>query len=155
MRDARLLESALARPMQLLNYGKPDYFDLAACYAYGLVKNHPFLDGNKRVGFAVSIIFLRANGYRAIATETDAILQTLALARRTERDRLRRLVKKSHSQKPAGQMISRIHVEKTGMCLHLVCVWELTEDGVVADGLEEGHGHAEEGVDEAGGMADV
>jgi death-on-curing protein len=55
-------------------------FDLAASYAYGLVKNHPFIDGNKRIGFAVAALFLELNGRRFVATEVDVVLRTLALA---------------------------------------------------------------------------
>jgi len=80
IRDEGLLDSALARPQNLLAYGKPTLFDLAASYGYGLVKNHPFIDGNKRTGFIVAILFLELNGRRFHATEADATVQTLALA---------------------------------------------------------------------------
>ncbi|MDA1092140.1 MAG: type II toxin-antitoxin system death-on-curing family toxin [Acidobacteria bacterium] len=80
IRDNGLLESALARPKNLLAYGKPDVFDLAASYGAGLVKNHPFVDGNKRTGFAVAVLFLELNGYRFEAGEADATVRTLALA---------------------------------------------------------------------------
>jgi death-on-curing protein len=80
LRDEGLLESALARPQQLFAYGKPSLFDLAAAYAFGLVRNHPFLDGNKRIGFTTAVVFLELNGYRFAASEVDATIQTLALA---------------------------------------------------------------------------
>ena len=80
IRDEAMLESALARPRNLIAYGKPSLFDLAACYAFGLVKNHPFLDGNKRIGFAVAVLFLELNGGRFTASEVDVVLRTLALA---------------------------------------------------------------------------
>ena len=80
IRDGGLLESALARPENLFAYGKPTIFDLAASYGFGLVKNHPFLDGNKRIGFAVAVLFLEINGWRFQATEADATVRTLALA---------------------------------------------------------------------------
>jgi death on curing protein len=80
IRDAGLLESALARPENLFSYGRPTVFDLAASYGFGLVKNHPFVDGNKRIGFTVAIMFLELNGYRFNATEADATVRTLALA---------------------------------------------------------------------------
>jgi len=80
LRDENLLESALARPQQLLHYGKPNLFELAAAYAAGIVKNYPFLDGNKRTGFMLGAGFLERNGYEFFATEVDAVLQTLALA---------------------------------------------------------------------------
>ena len=80
VRDEGLLESALNRPRQVFAYSKPTLFDLAASYAFGLVKNHPFLDGNKRAGFVVAVTFLELNGRRFGASEVDAALQTLALA---------------------------------------------------------------------------
>ena len=82
LRDAWLLDSALARPNQLFAYGKPTAFELAAAYAYGLIRNHPFLDGNKRIGFTAAIAFLELNGWRFTASEADAALKTLALAAR-------------------------------------------------------------------------
>lgn len=80
IRDEGLLDSALARPRHRFDYGKTDVTELAAAYAYGLVKNHPFLDGNKRIGFAVAVLFLELNGHEFVATEVDAVIQTLALA---------------------------------------------------------------------------
>lgn len=80
VRDEGMLASALARPQNLFAYGQPSAFDLAASYGFGLVKNHAFVDGNKRTGFAVATLFLELNGYRFQATEADATVQTLALA---------------------------------------------------------------------------
>jgi death-on-curing protein len=80
LRDEGLLDSALARPQQLFAYSKPDIFALAGAYAFGLERNHPFLDGNKRIGFTVSVLFLELNGCCVTATEADATLTTLALA---------------------------------------------------------------------------
>lgn len=80
IRDEGLLDSALGRPPQLLNYGQPTLFDLAACYAHGIVKNHPFLDGNKRAGFMAAYTFLGVNGFQLEAPEEQAVLHTLALA---------------------------------------------------------------------------
>ena len=82
VRDPGLLDSALARPRQLFAYRKPSLFDLAAADAFGLVRNHPFLDGNKRIGFTTAIIFLELNGYRFTASEVEATVKTLALAAR-------------------------------------------------------------------------
>lgn len=82
IRDEGLLESALARALQLHSFGDPSLFELAAAYAYGLVRNHPFLDGNKRTAFTTSILFLELNGYHFKATEAKATLKTLALAAR-------------------------------------------------------------------------
>ncbi len=80
VRDAGLLDSGLARPENLSAYGEPTIFDLAAAYAFGVVKNHPFVDGNKRTGFTIAVIFLEMNGQRFGASEVDATIQTLALA---------------------------------------------------------------------------
>src|ERR1022692_3988018 len=80
LRDAGLLDSALARPQQLFAYGKPSISELAAAYAYGLVRNHPFLDGNKRIGFATAVVFLEINNQHFVASEADSVLKTLALA---------------------------------------------------------------------------
>lgn len=80
LRDEALLASAMARPGQLHAYGTPTRFDLAASYAFGLVKNHPFVDGNKRIGFTTAVLFLELNGVRFEAPEVEAIVQTLALA---------------------------------------------------------------------------
>jgi death-on-curing protein len=80
IRDENMLDSALARPQHLFAYGKPNLFDLAASYGFGLVKNHPFVDGNKRIGFTVAVLFLELNRYRFLAPEADAVVRTLALA---------------------------------------------------------------------------
>jgi len=80
MRDEALLDSALGKPLNLFAYGKPSLFDLAASYGYGIIKNHPFVDGNKRTGFIVAVVFLELNGYAFHASEVDATLKTLALA---------------------------------------------------------------------------
>ncbi len=80
MRDEGLLESALHRPQQLFSYGEPTLFELAAAYAVGIVKNHPFLDGNKRSGFLTAYIFLEANGISFSAPEEEVVVQTVALA---------------------------------------------------------------------------
>jgi len=80
IRDEGLLDSALGKPENLFAYGTPTIFDLAASYGFGLVKNHPFIDGNKRVGFIVAVLFLELNGYRFQSTEAEAAVRTLALA---------------------------------------------------------------------------
>lgn len=73
VRDEGLLDSALARARNLSSYGDPTIFDLAAAYAYGIVRNHPFVDGNKRTGFMVAYTFLRLNGYQLRAEEVEAV----------------------------------------------------------------------------------
>ncbi|MEI8234045.1 MAG: type II toxin-antitoxin system death-on-curing family toxin [Verrucomicrobiota bacterium] len=80
IRDGGLLDSALTRPENLFAYGQPTVSELAAAYAFGLVKNHPFVDGNKRIGFAIGALFLQINGCMLTASEVDAVVQTLALA---------------------------------------------------------------------------
>ena len=106
VRDAGLLDSALARPRNLAHYGAPDgsehppaddirrpppegyessgqatlTHELAAAYAFGLVKNHPFVDGNKRSAFVATELFLVLNGWRLTATDADCVLTMLALA---------------------------------------------------------------------------
>ena len=73
VRDEGLLESALARPMNMLAYGSPSLAELAAGYGFGLAKNHPFLDGNKRIALAALAVFLDVNGYELIAAQVDAV----------------------------------------------------------------------------------
>jgi len=81
LRDAGLLKSALARPEQLLAYGKKaEIIDMAAAYTSGIVKNHPFIDGNKRTGFVIGVLFLELNGLRFIASDIAAADAVLALA---------------------------------------------------------------------------
>jgi death-on-curing protein len=80
VRDEGLLDSALGKPENRFAHGTPTLFDLAASYGFGLVKNHPFIDGNKRAGFTVAVVFLELNGYRFQATEAEAAVRTLALA---------------------------------------------------------------------------
>ncbi len=74
-------QSALARPHQHYAYAEtPDIIDMATAYTAGIVGNHPFVDGNKRTGFVVGILFLELNGYRFTATEEDAAQAILELA---------------------------------------------------------------------------
>ncbi len=82
VRDEGLLLSALARPQQRWCYGNspPDILALAASYAFGISKNHPFLDGNKRTAFVVFRLFLKWNGYEIFATKAERYIQMLALA---------------------------------------------------------------------------
>lgn len=80
VREEGLLESALARPQQLFTYESPTLFAMAAAYAHVIVKNHPFLDGNKRAGLMAAYLFLGANGLELDAPEEEAVVQTLALA---------------------------------------------------------------------------
>ena len=83
MRDEGLLDSALARPLNLAAYGEPDIAALAASYGFGLAKNHAFVDGNKRAAFLAVGLFLAINGYRLVATQADATLTMLDVAAST------------------------------------------------------------------------
>jgi death on curing protein len=80
VRDEGMFLSALARAENLANYGKPDFADLAASYGFGIAKNHPFLDGNKRTAFVSVELFLMLNGCKLTATDSDCILTMLAVA---------------------------------------------------------------------------
>jgi len=79
-RDITLLQSALARPLNLSGYEKPDIADLAACYGYGIAKNHPFNDGNKRTAFVVTELFLLMNDHALSADDTACVLTMLQVA---------------------------------------------------------------------------
>ena len=80
VRDANMLESAMARPLNLVAYGDPDAADLAASYAYGIARNHPFVDGNKRTAAVVSETFLMLNGYRLACDDVALVVTFLSLA---------------------------------------------------------------------------
>ncbi len=80
LRDPGLLESALARPLNRAGYGDPDIAELAALYAISIVKNHPFIDGNKRTGFAALVTFLELNGVDFDPPDVEAVMTVLALA---------------------------------------------------------------------------
>jgi len=80
LRDRGLLESALARPRNLAAYGEPDAAALAAAYAFGIARNHPFVDGNKRTAFVVMETFLELSGSALSADDADCVTTMLALA---------------------------------------------------------------------------
>lgn len=81
VRDENVLESALARPQQKWHYSEHiDLPMLAAAYAFGLVKNHPYRDGNKRIGFLAMVTFLGINGQDVSATDAEVVAEILALA---------------------------------------------------------------------------
>lgn len=80
VRDLGLLDSALARPRNAWSYGQSDLVALAALYAAGIMRNHPFADGNKRTGFLAAYAFLYVNGIEVVASEAEVIVQCLALA---------------------------------------------------------------------------
>lgn len=80
LRDPGLLQSALARPLQLTAYSEPDLAALAAAYGYGIARNHPFADGNKRSAFTVTELFLALNGYFLAADDYACVITVLRLA---------------------------------------------------------------------------
>ena len=82
LRDEHALDTSLGRPLQHFSYAEPEptVFELAAIYCSGLVKSHPFMDGNKRTGFMAAYSFLGINHYQLEASEEEAALQILALA---------------------------------------------------------------------------
>lgn len=80
LRDRGMLESALARPQQKAAYGEPDLANLAAAYAFGIARNHPFVDGNKRVAFVALELFLRINGFELVADDRACLAVMLDLA---------------------------------------------------------------------------
>jgi death-on-curing protein len=99
LRDEGLLESALARPVNLAACGSPEVWDLAAAYGVGLAKNHAFVDGNKRAAFLAVGLFLALNGYRLTAPQADATLTMLAVvAGQMDEDTFSRWLRQ-HSQK--------------------------------------------------------
>ncbi len=80
LRDITLVQSALARPRNLAAYGDPDVAALAAAYAYGLARNHGFLDGNKRTAFVAALVFLLANGWNLTASDFESVEIMLSVA---------------------------------------------------------------------------
>ena len=80
VRDAGLLDSALGRPQNLAAYETPDAAALAAAYGWGISRNHPFIDGNKRTGFVAAELFLSLNGYELTATDADCVITMLNVA---------------------------------------------------------------------------
>ncbi|GAC1630777.1 MAG: type II toxin-antitoxin system death-on-curing family toxin [Nevskia sp.] len=80
IRDEGLLDSALARPKNKHAYGEEDFFALAAAYAYGIARNHPFVDANKRTGLHVALLFLRLNGVPTPAPSIEMVEHMVQLA---------------------------------------------------------------------------
>lgn len=83
VRDGGLLDSALARPRNKAAYKNAKAADLAAAYGYGLIRNHPFVDGNKRIALVMAELFLALNGYELTAADTDCLQTFLLLAEGT------------------------------------------------------------------------
>lgn len=80
LRDAAALESAVARPRNLATHGKPSVCELASACAFGICRNHPFVDGNKRTSFVAAAVFLELNGREVVADEAEVVETILALA---------------------------------------------------------------------------
>lgn len=80
IRDRNMLESVMARPLNLVAYGEPDIAELAAAYAYGIARNHPFVDGNKRTAAVVSETFLVLNGHALTCDDVELVTTFLELA---------------------------------------------------------------------------
>ena len=80
VRDRGLLKSTLARPLNLNMYELADVAAVAACYAAGIIRNHPFIDGNKRTGFVALELFLVLNGYELTASDMECVMSMLAVA---------------------------------------------------------------------------
>jgi death-on-curing protein len=80
VRDVGLLRSALARPRNRAAYADADAFDLAAAYAFGVTKNHPFVDGNKRTAFVAAVVFLLDNGQELHTADADVVRAVVALS---------------------------------------------------------------------------
>ncbi len=80
VRDEGMLESALARPVSQHGYGETDICRLAAAYAFGIIRNQPFVDGNKRTGFLAAYVFLKINGVDLVADEVETTTAVMALA---------------------------------------------------------------------------
>ena len=105
IRDEGMLDSAIGRPQNLFAYGDPSPFEMATAYAFGLVKNHPFLDGKKRIGFVTAAMFMELNGYYFTAPEEEAVIMTrdLAAGIATEEEYtawLQRSCRKTETQEP-------------------------------------------------------
>ncbi len=80
VRDSGMFESAMNRPVHLAAYGQPDVAELAAAYGFGLARNHPFVDGNKRTAFVAVELFLALNGYELTASDGDCVMTMLGVA---------------------------------------------------------------------------
>lgn len=80
LKDENALEAAIARPMNKAAYGTPDVYELAAAYLFGIARNHPFSDGNKRTAFLAAYTFLRLHGRQLVATDAEVIAFVLEVA---------------------------------------------------------------------------
>ncbi len=102
LRDEGMLASALARPKNLASYESPDIAACAAAYGYGISRNHPFLDGNKRTAFVAVELFLNLNGYNLNADDSDCVLTMLKLAEGSIAEKKFALWIREHMQKQSA-----------------------------------------------------
>jgi death-on-curing protein len=107
IRDTGVIESALFRPRNILEYGQPDLFDLAAAYTAGINQNHGFIDGNKRTAFITGAMFLLRNGYRVEAEQAEVVAAMLSLADHTIDEAGYALWLRDHSA-PVDSLLDRI-----------------------------------------------
>jgi death-on-curing protein len=111
IRDQGAIESALARPQDLLAYGEPDLFDLAAAYTAGLCQNHGFVDGNKRTSFVTGALFLRLNGYQLNAEQAAVVAAMICLAEHTIDEAGYAQWLRDHSESPESKLLKSIFNE--------------------------------------------
>ncbi len=102
LRDAALLESALARPLNRAGYGDPDIAELGALYAIGIARNHPFVDGNKRAAFLAMVLFLSLNGMPLEAPEAEALVAMIDMASGSMADEAFTAWVRDHARDPAS-----------------------------------------------------
>ena len=102
VRDEGLLESALARPLNAASYGEPDLAELAALYALGIARNHPFIDGNKRTAYVALELFLDLNGIDLTASDAESTVAMLDMAAGELTDEEFTLWVREHAQKRTG-----------------------------------------------------
>jgi death-on-curing protein len=102
VRDEGLLESALARPLNAASYGEPDLATLAALYALGIARSHPFIDGNKRTAYVALELFLDLNGVDLTASDAEATVAMLDMAAGDLTDEEFTLWVREHAQKRTG-----------------------------------------------------
>jgi death-on-curing protein len=105
LRDRGLLESALARPLNKFGYGSDDLAELAAAYAFGLARNHAFVDGNKRIAFLAMVTFLGLNDIEFAVPEAEAVVMMLAVAAgEVDEDGLARWIRDNLPESQGGKM---------------------------------------------------
>ena len=117
VRDEKLLESALARPQQVYAYGDPtpDIADLAASLAYGLARNHPFVDGNKRTAHVCYRVFLALNDVEFDANDEDKYIAMMSLAEGTLKEKVFATWLRQHIKLKPGKRVQELRARKYRM----------------------------------------